>query len=205
VNGTPLLGAMNIALTNIVLTPPNGTATVLTSANAVTLGNITTNGNGVTITYGTTPTAIALSAASNTVMAGQSTTLSASLSPSSAAGTVAFFDGNTSLGTANLSAGIAQVNVALSAGTHLLAASYSGGPTDGPSVSPALNLAVINPCDPAQNGTVTVADVQHFINQALGVIAAGSDLNGDGVVNVVDIQIAANAILGLGCTASFGG
>ncbi len=207
VNGTPLLGAMNIALTNVVVTPANGTATVLNASNAMTLGvgNINTNGNGVNIIYGTTPTAILLSAAPSTVISGQAVTLTASLSPSSATGTVEFLDGNTSLGTANLSAGIAKVTVALAVGAHLLAASYSGGSTGGPSVSPALNLAVINPCDPTQNGTVTVADVQQFINQASGIMSAGSDLNGDSVVNVVDVQIAVNAILGLGCTASFGG
>jgi hypothetical protein len=93
VNGAPLTGAMNIALTNIVLTPPNGTATVLTSANALTLGNITTNGSDVNIIYDTTGTSMLLSAAPNPVTAGQAVTLTASMSPSSATGIVGFFDG----------------------------------------------------------------------------------------------------------------
>lgn len=40
-----------------------------------------------------------------------------------------------------------------------------------------------------------------MINEALGVIAAGNDLNQDGVVNVVDLQIVINAALGFGCAA----
>jgi uncharacterized repeat protein (TIGR01451 family) len=41
--------------------------------------------------------------------------------------------------------------------------------------------------------------VQAIINQALGVSAASSDLNGDRVVNVVDVQIEITAVLALGC------
>lgn len=44
-------------------------------------------------------------------------------------------------------------------------------------------------------------DAQQMINEALGVIAAGNDLNQDGVVNVVDLQIVINAALGFGCAA----
>jgi predicted amino acid-binding ACT domain protein len=45
-----------------------------------------------------------------------------------------------------------------------------------------------------------VADVQEETNQALGITAAVSDLIGNKVVNVVDIQIVMNAALKLGCT-----
>ena len=44
--------------------------------------------------------------------------------------------------------------------------------------------------------------MQREINEALGVTLAANDLNGDGQVNVVDVQIVINAALGLGCTAS---
>jgi hypothetical protein len=57
-----------------------------------------------------------------------------------------------------------------------------------------------NPCNPQQDGSITAADVQLMINQALGVALAANDLNGDGVVNVVDVQIVINVALGLGCT-----
>jgi hypothetical protein len=47
-----------------------------------------------------------------------------------------------------------------------------------------------------------VTDVQAIINQALGVTAASNDLNGDGKVNVVDLQIVTNAAMGQSCSAS---
>jgi hypothetical protein len=46
-----------------------------------------------------------------------------------------------------------------------------------------------------------VTDVQLVINQALGVTPAVDDLNGDGVVNVPDVQIEIDAVMSLGCEA----
>ena len=46
-----------------------------------------------------------------------------------------------------------------------------------------------------------MADVQLIINEALGLIPAVEDLNGDGVVSVVDLQIIINAALGFGCAS----
>jgi hypothetical protein len=47
-----------------------------------------------------------------------------------------------------------------------------------------------------------VGDVQAIINEALGVTTPANDLNGDGTVNVVDLQIVTNAVLGQSCSAS---
>jgi hypothetical protein len=49
-------------------------------------------------------------------------------------------------------------------------------------------------CNP--RGSITVANVQLIVNEALGVTAPLSDLNADGVVNVVDVQIQIDAVLG---------
>jgi hypothetical protein len=46
-----------------------------------------------------------------------------------------------------------------------------------------------------------VIDVQLIINEALGIALAVNDLNGDGVVSVLDVQIEIDAVLGLGCAA----
>jgi len=56
-------------------------------------------------------------------------------------------------------------------------------------------------CDVLHLNATTAADVQAVINEALGIQAAANDLNGDGVVNVVDVSIAINAVLGNGCAA----
>jgi hypothetical protein len=77
--------------------------------------------------------------------------------------------------------------------------------TDGSSATStrAYSMAVspFSPCDVNQDGTITVADVQQIVNQALGVLTATADLNDDGAVNVADIQIVINAVLGLACPA----
>jgi uncharacterized protein (TIGR03437 family) len=52
VSGPPLTGSINIGLSNVMITPPGGTATALTSANAATLGDIVTNGDHVSVEYG---------------------------------------------------------------------------------------------------------------------------------------------------------
>jgi len=57
-----------------------------------------------------------------------------------------------------------------------------------------------NPCDINKDGVVNVLDVQLMIKQSLGGLAGSNDLNGDGVVNAVDVQIDTNAVLNLGCS-----
>ena len=60
---------------------------------------------------------------------------------------------------------------------------------------------VVGFCDVNQLGNTTVADVQQMISEALGKASPANDLNKDGVVNTIDIQIVTNAVLGFGCTA----
>lgn len=66
--------------------------------------------------------------------------------------------------------------------------------------STTLTVTPLGPCDVTQQGLYTVADAQAMIDEALGVAPALNDLNGDHVVNVVDVQIVINAVLSLGCT-----
>jgi hypothetical protein len=75
--------------------------------------------------------------------------------------------------------------------------------TTNPVVSGSTTLTVtpLGPCDVTQDGLYTVADAQAIINEALGAAQSIDDLNGDHVVNLVDIQIILNAALNRGCTA----
>jgi hypothetical protein len=57
-----------------------------------------------------------------------------------------------------------------------------------------------SPCNLQQDGSISVADVQLMINEALGLAAALNDLNSDGVVNAVDVQIVIDVALGVGCS-----
>lgn len=93
-----------------------------------------------------TPTATVLGASpSSPVVAGTPTTLTATLTPSGAVGSVQFFDGTTSLGSVAVTAGTAQLAPAtLSTGTHSLTATFTAtDPTAfGPSPSAAVPYSV---------------------------------------------------------------
>ena len=74
-----------------------------------------------------TPTTTTLAASpSGPVDPGTSVTLTATVSPAAAAGSVAFFDGATSLGTASVAGGVASVSTsALTSGSHSLTAKFT--------------------------------------------------------------------------------
>jgi streptogramin lyase len=57
----------------------------------------------------------------------------------------------------------------------------------------------VSACVLTNDASPSVADVQSMVNEALGIVAATDDLNGDGVVNVVDAQLVLNAAINLGC------
>jgi hypothetical protein len=67
-----LTGNMNIALTNVLVEQPNGSMTPLTSANAASVGQVTTNGNNVDLSYTFVPgvSSVTSSTASGTYGAG---------------------------------------------------------------------------------------------------------------------------------------
>jgi uncharacterized repeat protein (TIGR01451 family) len=95
------------------------------------------------------------------------------------------------------------VNVAADAPpsvTYLVGAMIGGSPNG--SASDLTNILSTTTCDVSGGTSPGIADVQRMINEALGTILPNQDLNGDGVVNVVDVQIVMNAALGLGCTVS---
>ncbi|HUA61526.1 MAG TPA: hypothetical protein VML19_22385, partial [Verrucomicrobiae bacterium] len=72
-------------------------------------------------------------------------------------------------------------------------------PKTSPDTTTTIPIPMVGPCDVDNYGTVTISDVQQIISEALGRAAAANDLNGDRIVNVVDMQIVANAALHLGC------
>ena len=107
VNGAPLTGSMNIGLTNIMITPANGTATALSSANAATLGDMVTNGDHVNIQYAAVPNAAKPPAVSSgAVLNGASFTVGAPVAPGSIATVFGSGFGSTEAGVTVLIGGI---------------------------------------------------------------------------------------------------
>jgi hypothetical protein len=75
----------------------------------------------------TTTTTTTLTASSTSIDSGTTVTLIAMVSPSTATGTVTFYDGSTSLGTEILISGVATLTTSsLSEGTHTIKARYGG-------------------------------------------------------------------------------
>jgi hypothetical protein len=84
--------------------------------------------NGLDLFLANTPTYTSLTSSPNPANFSQSVTLTATLSPATAAGTATFFNGATKLGTATLVGGMATfATSSLPPGSDSLSANYSGG------------------------------------------------------------------------------
>jgi uncharacterized protein (TIGR03437 family) len=178
VNGTTLLGTMNIGLTNIMITPTNGTATALSSANASTLGDIVTNGAQINIGYASVPVAITPPVASSGgVLNDAGFTVGAAVAPGSIAAVFGSGFGTTTQGVTVLVGGIAaplfgvygtqinfQVPWQLSGQTQAALTVTSGDLTSAPVMVPLAaqgpGIFLLNPAGQAAveiAGTATIA------------------------------------------------
>jgi hypothetical protein len=203
VSDSPLPGSMNIALTNVMLTQSNGAVTPLTSANAGSLGKIKTNGSHIDITYPKTPTNMRLWVLPSPAIQGQDVILMASVVPLGATGTVSFFDGSSSLGTASLVGGFAVMTVkALTAGYHALSATYGGDTDYGPTLFPILNLTV-NPAPLATTTMLSAGSASPVAGQSVTLTATVTPSAATGTVTLQDGQIAIGSAPLSGGSASF--
>jgi predicted secreted protein len=145
-NGPTSLGTATVS---------GGTASLTTEAlttgshsiKAVFTGATGWNGSTSSTLTQTVKTATTISVTSNDNPARHNSdvTFTATVSPSSATGTVQFFDGTTSLGTASLSGGRATLSVrSWTDGTHPITAVYSGDSTHGGSTSAVLDEVIQN-------------------------------------------------------------
>lgn len=87
---------------------------------------------------------------------GTSVTLTATVTPSAATGTITFSDGSTSLGTATLSSGSASMSASdLAVGTHTLTASYGGSSSYASSTSSSVTVTVTSATSSSSWGSGT--------------------------------------------------
>jgi hypothetical protein len=88
-------------------------------------------------------TTTVLTSSPNPSVSGQKVILTATVTPSTATGTVTFYHGSTVFGTGTLIGGIATYKTTtLSVGTHALTASYGGDANDAASTSAAIYQVV---------------------------------------------------------------
>jgi len=171
--------------------------------------NISGISGSTTLTVNKDTPTVKLISSANPSVARQSITFTASVVPTNIAlvttGMVAFADGSNPLGSVTLNAnGIATLATsALAAGSHTITAAYSGdGNFNANSGSLVQSVGAASaPCDLNGDGSINVQDMQRIITEVLGAFPLSDDLNGDGRINVVDIQIESNAILGKGCAS----
>jgi len=91
------------------------------------------------------------------------------------------------------------VNVANNAAMSLVnAVTVTGGGAAPANASDT--TTIISPCSLTQDGTPGIADIQKVVNEALGLTPSVDDLNLDGAVNAVDLQIVIAAAMGQGCS-----
>ncbi|MBS1822092.1 MAG: serine hydrolase [Acidobacteria bacterium] len=149
-------------------------------------GTMTIAGQTFTVTQGgvTTATALTLAANPTTVNAGQSVTLTATLSPYSAGSastngeTITFSSGGASVGTATLTSGVATLTTtALPGGTDSVTASYPGDSTFGASNATAVQV-VVNKV----NATVTLGSLTATYNGSAHAATATTSPAGLNVV-----------------------
>jgi hypothetical protein len=137
-----------------------GTAPLNAGVATLVVSTLPVGANAVTAAYGgdgddaasTSPvltqfveeaTSTTLSSSPNPSNAGQKVTLTATVTPAAATGSVAFYHGTTLMGTSSLNAGVATYSTkSLSAGTHALTATYQGSIDYHSSSSPPVDQVV---------------------------------------------------------------
>jgi len=152
-----------------VVTPVSVGTAVITAIQAAVAGVNGQATQSYTLTVGANLTSVVLSSSSAAPIQGQSLTLTATITPSSASGSVNFMDGGSSIGHASVSAGHASLVISSFAiGSHALTAAYSGDGNNAAATSAVTTVVVGQRADPTTNALVKqsvtsqVATVQRF-------------------------------------------
>jgi hypothetical protein len=165
------------------------------------------------------PTTTTLGSSSNPSVAGTPITLTASVTPASATGTVTFFDGTTNLGTGTVASGSATlVTAALGVGSQSLTAVYGGDNFNTTSTSAPLvqvvqavtSTGLQSNDNPANYGDLVTLTATVTPSSATGTVTFydGTTSLGTGTLNssgITTLQTSALAAGGHSITADYGG
>ncbi len=153
-NGGATLATVNLSngnATTSIATLPAGTQNLTASYSGDTNYSASQSG-AVQQTVNPIGTATILTSNPNPSIFGQAVTLTASVTPATATGTITFLDGSNTLGTFNLVNGSASFTTStIAVGTHTLTASYGSDAGNAPSTSPPIDQIVA----PAGARTIT--------------------------------------------------
>jgi hypothetical protein len=127
--------------------------------------------NNLNQTTTTAPTSTTLTSSSNPSNFGDTVTFTATVTPSAAAGSVTFKDGDAVIGSVPLVSGSSQSMSMLTAGAHSITALYGGSSQHQPSLSPLL-MQIVNSGTPAAP-TIFSATATSTSSVALSWAASG--------------------------------
>jgi Glycoside hydrolase family 44/Bacterial Ig-like domain (group 3) len=146
---------------------PLGTASLTSGAGTFTITSLTAGSHSITASYAgdsadgastssavsvkvngaqLQATAVTLVASPASAVSGQVISLTASVAPASATGTISFKDGSAAIGSATLASGKGTLSVStLNVGTHSLTTAYGGDSADSPASSNTVTVTITAP------------------------------------------------------------
>jgi hypothetical protein len=204
-NGAANIGSATVSGGTASLTTSfaaGGTAT-LSAVYSGDYNYLSSTSNSLTVNVsGPLATTTALSASTNATAIGESVTLTANLTPATATGEVAFYNGSTAIGTANVSAGVATLNTTFSASGNLnLTASFDGNASWKPSTSNTVSLFVSG--NTPDTVTLQVTPSTLVIGYSATLAATISPAAATGTVTLYDGTRALDVTTITGGTANF--
>jgi hypothetical protein len=139
------------------------------------------------VVSGDTPDSVVLQASPSSLVIGYSATLTATVSPAAATGTVTFYDGAVEIGSATVAGGTATfVNTFRTAGPQSLTAVYSGDKTYIASTSSPVTLTVGNPGPATTATTLTLSEYSGYAGDSVTLTANVSPAAATGQVSFYD-------------------
>jgi hypothetical protein len=136
---------------------------------------------------GNTPDSVVLQVAPSQLVIGDSATLTASISPAEATGTVVFYDGTQAIGTSSVVAGMATyANLFMVAGSQSLTAVYSGDTTYPSNTSNAVAVSVGNPGPAPTTTTLTLSEYLGYLGDTVTLTAKVIPSTATGQVDFYD-------------------
>lgn len=136
---------------------------------------------------GNTPDTVELLVGPSSLVIGDSATLTATISPTDATGTVVFYDGTQVIGTSPVVAGTASyVNRFLAGGVQSLTAVYSGDTTYSSNTSNAVALTVGNPGSTPTTTVLTLSEYSGYLGDTVTLTATVTPPGATGQVDFYD-------------------
>ena len=170
-NGTTTLGSPvavssgTASLVTTALTTIGANSLTATFAPTVSADYASSTSSALSITVSKPAATTTLAVSAGPHYYDSSVTLTATVTPSSATGTVTFYDGSTSLGTGTLSSGTAALSLStLTVATHTITAAYGGNSSYSASTSTATSV------------TVAAVPTQVALQSSLSTITTGTPI-----------------------------